>query len=147
MSDFTLAFKSTIDKLGFDLATTESIEFIDMDDLAKTAELFSNNKDAIVWEFLTLDENPSDPLYTFAFRMGARTVRDIANYNVLRLVDLIKTIFPTRTNVPIKNMSGAAAGPQVGSLYIVDVGVDPQQYDKESGIRMILVTGRCVRSG
>ena len=146
MSNFTVAFKSTIDKLGYDLGQSLSLEFIDLDDLVVTGELFKSNKNALVWEFLTLDEMPTDPLYAFSFRIGARTVRDASNYNILKMVDDVKTIFPSGQNTPIKDYSEAVAGGIVGSMYITDVGVDPQMFDKDSGIRMILVNGRCVRN-
>lgn len=147
MSDFTVCFKSTIDKLGFDLATSLGLDFIDLDDTAVSGVLFKSNKNAIVWEFLTLDEYPLDPLYTFSFRIGARTVKDIANYNVLRMIDDVKGAFPARVRTELKNYSQVTAGPVVGNMFITDVGVDPQQYDKESGMRMIIVSGRAVRSG
>lgn len=149
MSDFTLAFKSTIDKMGYDLAQAQNpvLDFIDLDDLVVAGELFKSNRSALVWEFLTLDEVPTDPLYTFSFRIGARTVKDIANYNVLKMLDAVKASFPARTDTPLKNYSGATAGPVVGYMYISNIGVDPQQFDKESGMRMIVVSGRAVRSG
>lgn len=149
MSDFTLSFKSTIDKMGYDLAQSlvPSLDFIDLDDTLVSAELFKSNKNALVWEFLTLDEFPTDPLYTFSFRIGARTVKDVANYGVLKMVDDVKTVFQARSNTDIKNYSGDVAGPVVGTMYISNIGVDPQQFDKESGMRMIIVSGRAIRDG
>lgn len=149
MANFTVAFKSTIDKLGYDLGQSLSptLDLIDLDDLVVSAELFKTRKDALVWEFLTMDELPRDPMYSFTFRIGARTVKDIANYNILKMIDSVKAIFPTESNLDISDYSGSVAGPKLGYMFITSVGVDPQMFDKDSGIRMILVSGRCVRSG
>jgi len=146
MTDFTTAFKSTIDKLGNDLAVAESLKLIDLDDLALSSELMKSERDALVWEFLTFDTNPVDPLYSFSFRIGARTVNDAANYNILRLVDAVKGVFPVQSRGLVRDYSGAVAGPAVGTFFITDIRVDPQQYDKNSGLRMILVSGKSVRN-
>lgn len=147
-STFIIAFKSTVDKVGVDLATSmDRVSFIDLDDIVTSAELFKSNKNAIVWEFLTLDESPTDPLYSFSFRIGARTVRDIANYNILRMLDKVKEVFPSRDQIDVRDYSGAEVGDKVGTMYISRVDIDPQQFDKQSGIRMILVSGKAVRYG
>lgn len=147
MTDFTTAFKSTIDKVGYDLATAEGVSFVDMDDISKSEALLSSSRNALVWEFLSIGPSPVDPLYSFAFRIGARTVSDSANYNILRLVDSIREVFPERTKHDIQDFSGASAGPVVGYMYTTGIVVDPQMYDKASGIRYALVTGKAVRSG
>lgn len=144
MSDFVSSFKSTIDKLGFDVATNLSLQFIDLDDLAKADSLFHGTRDALVWEFLGFSPAPTEPLYDFGFKIGARTVNDAANYGILKIIDDIREVFPVNVRHPIRNYVGEVAGPEVGYMIVSDIRVDPQMYDKQSGIRMILVTGKCV---
>ena len=143
MSNFTLAFKSTIDKLAHDLAASKSMDLIDLDDLVSAEALFKSDSTAMVWEFLTLDEAPVDPLYSFSFRLGARTIRDANNYNILGLVGDIQSVFTAGQVVPVRDYSGGVAGPDQGVMTIVHTGVDPQQFDKQTGLRMVVVSGRC----
>jgi len=147
MSDFTTALKSTLDKKGFDLAATEGLPLVDLDDLVTTSELFHTNRNALVWEFSGIAPEPVDPLYGFHFKMGARTVSDAANYNILRLVDDLASVFEVGARYEVHDLTGAVAGPLVGTMYITDIRVDPQMYDKDSGIRMVSVAGKCIRLG
>lgn len=144
MSNFTTAFKSTIDKIGYDIAQIRSLPFIDLDDLSASEGLFKTSRDAIVWEFLGFSPAPTEPLYDFGFRIGSRTVNDAANYNCLTLVDDLSKEFYVNSRHPIQDLTGAVAGPELGYLIVGDIRVDPQMYDKQSGIRMVLVTGKCV---
>lgn len=145
MSDFSLSFKSTIDKVGYDLAVANSLPIVDLDDLVNAEEVFHQGTDCLVWEFAQLNDSPRDPLYSFLFRIGARTINDSANYEILKLMDDVKAEFPVQSRIEIRDYSGASAGPVVGSMFITDVRVDPQQYDKQYGIRMVVVAGRAVR--
>ena len=147
MSDFTTALKSTLDKKGFDLAAAEGLTLVDLDDLVTTSELFHTNRNALVWEFSGISPDPAHPLYGFHFKMGARTVSDAANYNILRLVDDLSAAFEVGTRHEIHDLSGAVAGPLVGTMFVTDIRVDPQMYDKDSGIRMVSVSGKCIRLG
>ena len=147
MTDFVTAFKSTIDKIGKDLADAKGLPFIDMDDITKSSELLHSSRDALVWEFLVFDPAPVDPLYSFVFRIGSRAVKVAANYTSLGLLDALQKVFPISSRHEIRNMSGAVAGPVVGIIHITDLRIDPQQHDKDSAIRMISITGKCVKEG
>ena len=142
---FTLAFKSTIDKMAFDVASANSLKLIDMDDVTAIADLLGSNKDAFVWEFLTFDDMPKDPLYAFAFRIGARTTNDAANYNILTLLDSIKAAFTISDIYDILDYSGASVGAVEGYMIVTGVQVEPQEFDKQSGIRTATITGRAAR--
>jgi len=144
MAQFALAFKSSIDKMANDLAKAKGLKLVDMDDVTAVTDLLNSNKDALVWEFLTLDETPRAPLYSFAFRVGARTTNDAANYNILSLVGDIKEIFTVGKSYDIVNYSGSVVGPKQGFMFVSDVRVEPQEYDKQSGIRTASVYGKAV---
>lgn len=142
MPQFALAFKSSIDKMVNDLAVSKDLKLVDMDDVTAVTDLLSSSKDALVWEFLTFDEAPKAPLYSFVFRVGARTTNDAANYNILSLVGDIKDIFTVGKSYDVMDYSGVVVGPKQGFMYVSDVRVEPQEYDKQSGIRTASVYGK-----
>lgn len=145
--DFLLAFKSTIDKLGYDLAQSQSpsVRFVDLDNTVRTKELFDSEDDGLVWEMLSLSESPIDPLYTATFNIGARTVNDPANYDILALAGKVKAIFKTGASLAIYDYSGPVAGPKGGALIPISVSVMAQQYERVSGIRMLTVVAKAQR--
>lgn len=144
---FLLAFKSTIDKLGYELGQAQSpvLKFVDLDNTVKTKEMFDSNDDALVWEMLTLTDAPKDPLYMATFNIGARTVNDAANYDILALAGKVKAVLLIGGKVDIFDYSGAVAGPKGGFFMPIDVSVMSQQYERVSGVRMLTVTARAQR--
>lgn len=144
--NFLVSLKSTIDKMGFDLATSLGQAFVDLDDPVNTAELLASDADAIVWEFLSLDQAPIDPLYSIVFAMGARTVNDAANYNILDFAGQVGDLFPEQEEITILDYTGATVDTtDRGYMFITSVTVDPQQFDKMSGIRLVRIEGKAVR--
>lgn len=146
---FPLAVKSTIDKLGFDLAQAEipPVKFIDLDNAVNTTALLSSQDNALVGELSILEPRPRDPMYQVSFSIGARTVNDPANYDIMTLVGKLKAKFAVNAVLEIRDYSGAAAGPIVGRLTVSQDTIMPQQYDKVSGIRLIAVRAMALRIG
>ena len=146
---FPVALKSTIDKLGSDLAAAEvpAVKFIDLDNVVNTANLLGSDDTALVWSMAVLAPTPSDPLYACSFQIGARTVNDPANYDIMLLVGKLSEVLQEGQLVDIHDYTGAVAGPRIGVLIITKVTVLPQEYDKVSGIRMIALEGRAQRLG
>ena len=146
---FLLALKSTIDKAGYDLGQAEAtpLEFIDLDNVVNTEKLLETDNDALVWELIEFAAKPRDPLYGCHFNIGARTVNDPANYNILGLVGKLKVRFNVDSTIDIHDYSGATAGPKVGVLRVWSAEVMTQQYDKVSGIRMVSLHARVQRLG
>jgi len=103
---FLLAIKSTIDKLAGELATTEGLSLIDLDNTVEMQELFSSEDNAVVWEYGTLAAEPRDPLYMLTFNIGARTVKDSANYNILSLTGKVQELFKVCSRIEVKDYSG-----------------------------------------
>ena len=147
IEDFTLAFKSTIDKMANDVAIANSLKLVDLSDVTAVKDLLSSSKNAFVWEFLTFDEQPRDPLYAFTFRAGARTTNDAANYDILNLLGSIKKEFSVGNQYGIYDYSGAVVGPKTGFMHITSVMVEPQDYDRQFGIRTATIVGRAVNNG
>lgn len=150
MSDeFTSYVKSTIDKYGVDIAQAYGgVGFVDLDDTVKVAELMSSTQSAIVWTMLTLGEDPIAPLYSLTFGIGAKTTTDPGNYNLSELLDAVKLVIKKGSTLPLKDYSPDGDGTTTrGTMTVTDVFVDPQLFDKESGIRLISVTARAVDDG
>ncbi len=147
MADFTLAIKSTIDKAGTDLAASLGVaKFVDLDDPVNMAEAMASTDDVIVWRFVTLDEDPIDPLYSIIFAIGAKTSIDPSSYDLLSFVSKTKKTFAVSEGMDIYDWSGAAVPTEkLGVISFIESGVDTQMFDKESGVRMVTVAGRVQR--
>jgi hypothetical protein len=145
--EFLLAVKSTLDKKGSTLALAQATatKFVDLDDSTAVEEVMSSTDDAIIWELSGFDEVPADPLYHLAFNIGARTSNDAANYGILSLVGKVKEVFPLGSKVEIRNYAEDVESPVLGVMFITFVAVNPQLYDRTSGIRMVTVTARAQR--
>lgn len=145
--DFLVALKSTIDKLGWDLAQAQApaLSFVDLDNTVKMQALFDSDEDALVWEMQTLADSPADPLYTAVFNIGARTVNDPANYDILSLAGKIKAVFKLGLKLDVYDYSGSVASPKGGFFVPTDVAVMPQQYERVSGVRMITIQAKAQR--
>lgn len=146
---FPVAVKSTIDKLGWDLAQAEApaVKFIDLDNVVNTANLMESDDNALIWSMAVLAPTPSDPLYACSFMIGARTVNDPANYDIMLLVGKLSAVFEEGSLIDIHDYTGAVAGPRIGVLTMTRVTVLPQEFDKVSGIRMVSLEGRVQRLG
>jgi len=149
MDDFLLYVKSTLDKFGSDLAASLSIDRkVDLDDIVNTQELLASDETAIVWELTMMNDNPIDPLYDLLFSMGVKVTGDPSNYNMMTLLSAVQNLFPQGANLKIFDYSGDVAGTeQKGDFTVSDVRVDPQQFDRVSGIRLISVRAKVVRGG
>lgn len=146
---FPVALKSTIDKLGWDiaLAETPAVKFVDLDNVVNTATLFESDDTALIWSMSVLVPTPQDPLYACSFNIGARTVNDPANYDIMLLVGKLGDVFQEGALIDVHDYTGTVAGPKMGVLTITKVTVLPQEYDKVSGIRMISLEARVQRIG
>ena len=150
MSEFYAYVKSTIDKVGVDIATAfgGGTKFVDLDDQVNVAGVMSGTESAIVWTLLSLDDAPVAPLYALHFGIGAKTTMDAGNYAMSDLLSAVSDVMAKGKTLPIKDYTpGGDGATQVGTMTITDVSVDPQLFDKESGIRLISVSARVVDDG
>lgn len=150
MSDFLSYVKSTIDKKGVDIASAVGgdIKFIDLDDTVNSAALMAGEDSAIVWTMLSLDDAPIPPLYSLHFGIGAKTTLDPGNYNLTTLLGAVAGVMEKGKTIPIMDYSPGGDGvtPR-GTMTFTDVSVDPQLFDKASGLRLISVTAGVVDDG
>ena len=150
MPEFISYVKSTIDKAGVDIAQTfgGGTKFVDLDDVVNTASLLASTDSAIVWTMLRMDDAPMAPLYSLNFGIGAKTSVDPGNYNLTDLVSAVSNVMAKGKTIPVKDYSPGGDGvTQRGTMTITDVSVDPQLFDKESGIRLISITAMVVDDG
>ena len=151
MNNFALHVKSTIDKLGVDLAdsysgTRPEIKFIDMDNMVNQAEDWGSDNAAFVWELETLVESPRDPLYAFSFNIGVKTTLDPGNYDLLDLMGEVASLFAVGDTIDVMDYSGLVLPTnREGYLVVTSSYVNPQQFDKSSGVRLVSVSGRAQR--
>lgn len=149
MTDFYQQIKSTIDKAGVDIANgfSPDTKFIDLDSASSNQELLTEGDDAIVWELATVEEGPRDPLYTVVFGIGARTMDDPGRYNMASLLGAVREVFAKDKIIDIFDFSTDGDGvTKRGYMYITDVSIDPQLYDKQAGIRFVMVVAKAVRA-
>lgn len=150
MTDFISYVKSTIDKVGVDIATTfgPDTKFMDLDNVVDMAEIATGDAGAIVWVMLSLAEAPMSPLYAVQFGIGAKTSLDGGNYNMVTLLDAVKAVMAKGKTITLKDYTpgGDGATPR-GTMTITDVSVNEQLFDKASGLRLISVSGMAVDDG
>ncbi len=148
MAAFYEQVKSTIDKAGVDIAVGfgPSIKFIDLDSADMNQELLTKGDDAIVWELATMEEDPVDPLYSVVFGIGARTLNDPGRYNMAALLGAVRAVFAKGESINVFDFSTGGDGvTKTGFLYVTDVSIDPQMFDKQAGIRFVMIVAKAVR--
>ncbi len=137
---FLLALKSTIDKMVKLKSLEIAVNCADLDDNVQTPKLFSTEDSALLLEFGSLQEDPIDPLYSGNFHVGARTVNDPANYEILELVGVVSSLFVPGQRVEIREEFDLVQGPLVGILNPSSVDVLQQNYDLISNMRLVNVS-------
>lgn len=145
-SRFPLYVKSSIDKLAFDLGSSNDLPVVDLDSAALVAELLDSDQTAILWAMGNLSESPMDPLWYVDFDIGVKTSHDPAQYKSLDVTSMIASAFGVNTNIQIKDYSGDNPPTEVfGNLVITSIVASPSQPDRLSGIRLLSVQGRAIR--
>ena len=140
MSHFSLALKSTLDKILLDIATANGYEFFDLDGSYLTPEKTESEKPAIAWSLLSLSEAPRDPFWNLQFEAGAKTSNDEAQYVSLEIVSIVQELFTVGSSFPIADYSGTNIPTQnLGEIIISHSGSTPAAFDRASGLRSIHV--------
>ena len=120
--------------------------FVDLDDTVNVADALAGTDDVIVWRFVTLDEDPIDPLYSMVFVIGAKTSLDPSSYDLMSFVSAAKKEFGIGDSLDIYDWSGTSAPTtKLGVIIFTESGVDNQMFDKASGARLVSVAGRVQR--
>lgn len=152
---FYLAVKSTLDavmneiKTSF-LATYPSLLACDLDDTAETDNVLAGSAPALVWRINSLQEDPIDPLYHWKFLVGVKTTKDSGNYNLSDLMArLAAAMSAKRDTIIIMDYSGDLVDglptEKLGSVRITSVDTTPQQFDHQSGVRLLSINAKVIR--
>lgn len=141
-----LALKSTIDKIVHALAEELDFAYVDLDGESLNADLLASDETAIAWSLVALTESPRDPLYQVEFEIGAKTSSDPAGYTSFEIVGKVTEAFASNSRVDIYDYSGVPEPTtREGVLLIGASGVNPQQFDRTSGLRLISIVARAQR--
>lgn len=156
VDDFPLQLKSTIDKLMADkvaslLGTYPTLQWAEVDDMAQTDSIFKSDEPALIWQFSTLEPEPKAPMFRLEFTVGAKTTLDPGNYQLIRLLGEIRSVFPAEETLIIRDYTALASGPAAtvdkGFFMVTRNEIEPQLFDRQSGIRYASVLARAVRYG
>lgn len=137
--------KSTIDyevRQAVAAAATENgltdLPVTEVEDATRFDEVLKSSAPAALYQLTRMSDNPTAPRYSASFNVGAKTTDDAGHYLLAGLLGAIQNRFAKGSTFPLHDYSDAALqGPRYGSLMIVDADVNPQQFDKQSGIRML----------
>lgn len=146
MNDFYLVVKSSIDKLAIDAATALGVIAVELDDTTNVEEALASEDDLLLFQFVDMQPEPLDPLYSLQFEIGVKTTKDSSNYDLARLLSGLQDDVTIDDTFYLRDFS-TVTPPTVdeGYLYITGVQTDPQAFDGASGIRMQRVFARAVR--
>lgn len=149
---FYLEVKSTLDKLMTDLipvlqAVDPNLSGADLDDFRQTDHILASSDASLVWQLVSLEQDPRDPLWEFKFYVGVKTTEDKANYNLAELMALAMKDFTVNNSFDIADYSGATASAKRGSATIIRHETNPQMFDHQSGIRLTMVCCKVIRCG
>lgn len=138
---FLLAVKSTIDKVGVDMAAAQpgTPKFVDLDDATATEEAMSKPDPVFIWEMSDFQEAPKDPLYRATFSVGVRAMNDPANYGLLKMTGIIGGVFRPGTFIEVKDCSDTLVSASQGRILISKAYVNAQGFDRAAGVRMISI--------
>jgi hypothetical protein len=145
-NDFYLMVKSTLDNLGYAMASALSAQAVDLDDRETADTKLTNTEPSVLWQLLGVSPAPLDPMYEVTFLIGAKTTRDPGSYKLVEFNSALNQTVHKGSGINIHDYSGASAGPQEGVLYVTDVDLAPQQDgDPTSGIRFMMVSCKGLR--
>ena len=153
--DFYLAVKSTLDHEMASVvypplhAETADLQHCDLDDNTQTSDVLGNAKPAIVWRNLSFSEDPTDPLWSWKFLVGVKTTQDAGNYDLSALLTKLSGHFILhKHDLKVRDYSGDATPTvNLGSVHIISVDTTPQQFDQQSGLRLIAINAKVIRCG
>lgn len=151
-STFYMEVKSTLDFLMYDLCeqmktTFPLLKAADLDDVTVVSDVLGGDSPALVWKFGELEASPSDPIYTINFYVGAKTTQDAGNYKLSDMLNHVSSLFAKDVSFKIRDYSQEPVSDVTGNTYIVSSGIAPQQFDHQSGMRLLQVVGRVWRCG
>lgn len=152
-----LAFKSTLDWIINDLAirlseglpSNNPVRAFDLDDSASERQVAAGSEHALVYQYTHL--TGTYPLHSVEFLVGAKTTADEGNYDMTTLLTDLRDVFREQASFDLHDYSevgeGEDPGELLGTLVILDVGTGPQLFEKQSGVRLLSVSGKVMAYG
>lgn len=100
-------------------------------------KILGNSQACLVYQFLRLDDSPRAPRFKASFNVGVKTTDDGSNLQMADMLDEVQAEFKAEARFELMDYSyDPITGPH-GTIMVVESLVSPQQFDKQSGIRMI----------
>lgn len=140
------AVKTTVDKLAHDLRVDlPGVAIGQVDDSANFESILSNAPPAILYQISKLSGRA--PKFSVTFLIGAKTTDDGNNFELTKMVDAMNDKFFSGARFDLHDYSGDTASGRLGAMMLTDVDVLPQQFDKQSGIRMLSCSAKVLCRG
>lgn len=135
-----VAVKSTLDKIVRAAAVSQGlgdIKIAAVDDVADFESVLKSSQRAVLYQLVRLSPWPRAPKFEATFNVGAKTTDDGANFDMTNLIGELSEVFTLGARFDLHDYTGTVASERVGAMTLVDADVTPQQFDKQSGIRML----------
>lgn len=135
-----VAVKSTLDKIVRDAVESQGLDQINVaavDDVADFESVLKSREDAVLYQLVRLSPWPRSPKFEATFNIGAKTTDDGANFDMTRILGELNAVFQLGARFELRDYSGEEASERMGAMTLIDADVTPQQFDKQSGIRML----------
>jgi hypothetical protein len=140
---FLLQLKSTIDKMGVDIAAQlEMTQFLDVDDREDyVSKIIEGKEDALIWRIISFDPHNHDKLYKLLFIVGVSIHADTNNTKALQSAGVIADIFKKGCSYDINDYAVALGmpTPKVGTISILTNGVDESINTGIQGFKFVTV--------
>jgi len=151
---FVLEVKSTLDKIMMDIRQdfedggVANIKGVDLDDIKQVDIDLGGTDPCVVWQLASLDQHPRDPLWMMKFAAGVKTTADKGNYNLAEFMSKISASFAIDKIIEIYDYSEDTPDPtKVGTVTVCSHEINPQQFDHQSGLRLLVINSKVIRCG
>ena len=139
MSSFYTSLRSTVGKLSLDIAVGMGLPSYEIDDVTAVSEALASDEPAVLWQVVSIAENPRDPLWVMNFLIGAKTNSDVGNTTLTDIVDGVLGQLSVSESVLVADYSTPGAVTE-GSMTVTNSVVDPQEYERQAGVRMVSIS-------
>lgn len=136
--------KSTLDRLVNDAVakvatvTGAAVAVSEVEDVSNFESVLKNSAPAVLYQLLRLNPSPRAPRYEAVFNVGVKTTDDAGNYNLALMLGELQELFKQESRFTLHDYSEAGLETaEYGAMMVTDADVNPQQFDKQSGIRTI----------
>ena len=136
--------KSTLDRLVNDAVakvatvTGETVAVSEVEDVSNFEGVLKNSAPAVLYQLMRLNPHPRAPRYEAVFNVGVKTTDDAGNYNLALMLGELQELFKQEGRFTLRDYSESGLEATArGAMIITDADVNPQQFDKQSGIRTI----------